>query len=70
MKGPALLVFPNPLTLCLVQAGSGSLSPLPAEPPIQGAFWILVVPALLLVGSALATWGLYRRFARREGPRP
>ena len=35
---------------------------IPAEPPIQGAFWTVVVPALLLAFSFLATLLLYRRF--------
>ncbi len=68
MKGPVLAVLARPLGFFL-QTGGGSLPPLPAEPPIRGPFWTLVVPALLLIGSSLATWGLYRKFARREGPR-
>jgi hypothetical protein len=40
------------------------LQPLPAEPPISGPFWTLVLPALLFACSLLATWLLYRRFAR------
>jgi hypothetical protein len=42
-------------------------APLPAEPPIGGIVWTVVIPALLLIGSVLATWALYRRFAREDG---
>ncbi len=49
----------------LVQAGD-ALAPLAAEPPIGGAVWTVVIPAILLVGSFLATFLLYRRFAREE----
>ena len=42
-------------------------APLPAEPPIGGVVWTVVIPALLLIGSVLATWALYRRFAREDG---
>ena len=38
-------------------------TPLPAEPPIGGPFWSIVVPALLFAGAFLATYRLYRRFA-------
>lgn len=48
-----------------VQAGEG-MAPLPAEPPIGGPIWTVVVPALLLIGSFLATFYLYQRFAREE----
>lgn len=41
------------------------MTPLPAEPPIGGPFWSVVVPALLLVVSFGATFLLYRRFSRR-----
>jgi hypothetical protein len=43
-----------------------SLQPLPADPPIVGPFWTLIVPALLFAASFLATFLLYRRFAREE----
>jgi len=38
-------------------------TPIPADPPIGGALWEIVVPALLLAFSSLATWLLYRHFA-------
>lgn len=40
--------------------------PIPAQPPISGPVWGLVVPALLLVFTAVATYLLYRRFERQE----
>jgi len=43
-----------------------SLQPLPVEPPISGVLWTLVIPALLFAIAFLATFLLYRRFARQE----
>ena len=43
------------------------MAPLPAEPPIGGVIWTVVIPALLLIGSFLATFFLYKRFAKEEG---
>lgn len=40
--------------------------PLPAEPPISGPFWTVLVPGVLLVFSIWATWLLYRHFAKEE----
>ena len=58
-------------------AGSGALhaviqetpgmAPLPASPPIGGAIWTVLVPAILFLGSFLGTYLLYRRFAEKEG---
>jgi hypothetical protein len=45
---------------------AGSIGPLPAETPIGGPLWSLVVPALLLAIAAFGTFLLYRHFARRE----
>lgn len=42
------------------------MTPIPAEPPIGGALWGLIVPALLFFVALAATWLLYRHFARRE----
>ena len=36
----------------------------PAEPPIDGPFWTIVVPAFLFLISATATFLLYRHFLR------
>jgi len=49
-----------------LQATPG-MAPLPADPPIGGAIWTVVVPALLLSGSSLGTYLLYKRFAKEEG---
>jgi len=40
---------------------------LPAEAPIGGPIWTVVVPALLFLIAFAATYLLYRRFARRLG---
>jgi hypothetical protein len=43
------------------------MAPLPADPPIGGLVWTVLIPAILLVGSFLATYLLYRRFSNEEG---
>ena len=53
-----------------IQVISEGMAPLPAEPPIGGPLWTLVIPALLLLGSFLGTYLLYRRFAQEEGADP
>ena len=40
------------------------LDPIPAEPPIGGPLWTIVVPAALFAVALLATVLLYRRFSR------
>lgn len=45
----------------------GGMAPLPADPPIGGPVWTVLIPAILLVGSFLATYLLYRRFSKEEG---
>lgn len=40
--------------------------PLPAEPPIGGPGWTVVVPALLFLVTAGSTWALWRRFADQD----
>jgi hypothetical protein len=42
------------------------LQPLPAEPPIGGPIWTVVVPAALLVVAIWGTWLLYRHFAKED----
>ena len=47
------------------------MTPLPADPPIGGPIWTILIPALLFVGSFLGTYLLYRRFSgseESEGP--
>jgi hypothetical protein len=48
-----------------VQEATGT-APLPVDPPIGGVVWTVIVPAVLLLGSFLGTYFLYRRFARGE----
>lgn len=48
------------------QEGNPGVAPLPAEPPIGGPFWTVVIPAILLTGSFLGTYLLYKRFAGEE----
>jgi len=38
-------------------------APLPAEPPLGGPGWTVVVPAILFLVTAAGTWALWRRFA-------
>jgi len=45
----------------------GRMAPLPADPPIGGLAWTVVVPAALFLGAFLGTYLLYRRFSRVEG---
>lgn len=40
-----------------------AMAPLPADPPIEGAVWTVLIPAILLLGSFIGTYLLYRRFA-------
>jgi hypothetical protein len=40
--------------------------PLPADPPIEGVLWSVVVPAILLAVAVVATALLYRHFAGRD----
>ena len=52
------------MLLHLLQAPADSLDALPVQSPIGGPIWTLVVPALLFSVAFLATYLLYRRFAR------
>lgn len=52
--------------LALVRAvfsAQEALQPLPAEPPIGGPLWTVVIPALLLGLATVATWMLYQAFS-------
>ena len=51
--------------LALVQEAGGP-APLPADPPIGGPIWTVVIPAALFLGSSLGTFLLYKRFAGGE----
>jgi hypothetical protein len=41
-------------------------APLPAEPPIGGPGWTVVVPAILFLVTAAGTWALWRHFADKD----
>jgi membrane protein implicated in regulation of membrane protease activity len=40
--------------------------PLPVASPLSGVLWTWVVPMLLFALSSVATWLLYRHFARQK----
>lgn len=40
--------------------------PLPVESPLSGFFWTWIVPVVLFSIAAVATWMLYRHFARQK----
>ena len=42
------------------------MSPIPAQPPMGGVFWSVIVPAALLLFTFWATYLLYRHFAGRS----
>lgn len=42
------------------------MTPIPAEPPIGGPLWSVVVPGLLFLVSLTATYLLYRHFAGKD----
>jgi hypothetical protein len=50
-------------------AQSGEVAPLPAQSPIGGPLWSVVVPAMLLTVACLCTLMLYRHFARQDQDR-
>ena len=41
----------------------GVVDRIPADPPIGGPVWSILVPALLFGVASTATWLLYRRFS-------
>ncbi|MHB1193243.1 MAG: hypothetical protein ACYC6F_09370 [Longimicrobiales bacterium] len=41
-------------------------APFPAEPPLGGPGWTVVVPAILFLVTAAGTWALWRRFADQD----
>lgn len=43
-----------------------SMAPLPADPPIAGPVWTILIPAVLFGGSFLGTYFLYKRFSKAE----
>jgi len=51
----------------IVAARGGPVTPLPAAPPLEGPLWSVIVPSLVWLVTAAATYLLYRHFARK-GP--
>jgi len=49
----------------LLQGGTDPV-PLPAEPPIGGPVWTILIPAVLFLGSLLGTYLLYKKFSGVE----
>lgn len=49
-----------------VAAQDSARAPLPAQPPISGPGWTVVVPALLFLVTAAGTWALWRHFADED----
>ena len=60
-----LVAYGEHLVRVVIQTTPG-MAPLPADPPIGGPVWTVVIPACLLIGSFLATFFLYKRFAKEE----
>ena len=57
----------NPMACLLpLLQGASEVAPLPAEPPIGGPIWTILIPAALFLGSFLGTYLLYRRFSKVE----
>ncbi len=54
------------VALALRVAQDSTRAPLPAEPPIGGPGWTVLVPALLFLVIAGGTWALWRHFADRD----
>ncbi len=54
----------SPVALTALAAASSRS--IPAEPPIDGPFWTIVVPAALFGLALAATVLLYRRFSRER----
>ena len=55
------------LAVAVVLASQDSArAPLPAEPPLGGPGWTVVVPAILFLVTAAGTWALWRRFADQD----
>ena len=50
----------------LLSQGTPGPVPLPAEPPIGGPIWTIVIPAVLFLGSLLGTYLLYQKFSTEE----
>lgn len=53
-------------TALALAAQDAARAPLPAEPPIGGPGWTVVVPAILFLVTAAGTWALWRHFADQD----
>jgi hypothetical protein len=53
----------KPVMAASVLSIAAIVEPIPAEAPIRGPFWTVVLPAALFMISFLATFLLYRCFA-------
>lgn len=62
---PALAAAPRLMAALLAPADS-VLQRIPAEAPISGVLWTVVVPAALFAVSLGATWALFRHYSRRQ----
>jgi hypothetical protein len=54
------------LSLVPLLQGATEVAPLPAEPPIGGPIWTILIPAVLFLGSTLGTYLLYKKFSTVE----
>ena len=52
--------------LLLAALQDSARAALPAEPPIGGPGWTVVVPAILFLVTAAGTWALWRHFADQD----
>ena len=62
---PKLPAAPGLLAVLAAPADS-VLQRIPAEAPISGVLWTVVVPTLLFAVSLGATWALFRHYSRRQ----
>jgi hypothetical protein len=54
------------MTTAILLLQVATRTPLPAEPPISGPGWTILVPAVLFLISAVGTWSLWRHFADKD----
>ena len=67
LAAAACLTFASGRSAAAAAQEAGPMARLPADPPIGGFIWTVIIPAALLVGSFLATYLLYRRFSKEDG---
>lgn len=54
------------MTAAILLLQAATRTPLPAQPPISGPGWTILVPAVLFLISAVGTWSLWRHFADKD----